>query len=522
MFVSYPLGRLQEFPIWTIGNASKGGANMWQVGKQWVSARKGVLAVAVVALLIGSGLGIGWAGGRIHQTAAGAAPIAVAGPSGAPASFADLAEKLSPSVVNIKVTKVERVTGPGFMGPEGFGPGSPFGDFFERFFGDMPRGPREFRQQGAGSGFIISNDGLIVTNNHVVEGAKELTVTLANKQEYPAKVVGRDPKTDIALVKIQAKGTLPVAALGDSDRLRVGEWVVAIGNPFGLSNTVTAGIVSAKGRVIGAGPYDDFIQTDASINPGNSGGPLFNMQGEVVGINTAIIPNGQGIGFAVPINLAKSLLPQLETMGEVTRGYLGVNVQAITPELAKNLHLKDQKGALIADVTKGSPAETAGIKQGDVITGFDGKEIAEVHNLPPLVASAPIGKQVPVTILRDGKEQILQVKVGQMPGERAEASGSEKPAQGKWGLALRDLDARTAQRLGLNPGDGVLVAAVQPGSAADRAGIRPGDVILEVNRQKVTSVKEAQAEAQKDPNAQTLLLLFRRGNSSQFAALELK
>ena len=495
---------------------------MWQTGKGWMAARKGVLAIVVVALLIGSGLGFGLAGGRVHPTTAGASTLAVAGPSGAPSSFADLAEKLSPSVVNIKVTKVERMAGPNLMGPEGVDPNSPFGEFFRHFFGDMPQGPREFRQQGAGSGFIISQDGLIVTNNHVVDGAKELTVTLANKEEYPAKVVGRDPKTDIALVKIQPRGTLPAAALGDSERLRVGDWVMAIGNPFGLSNTVTAGIVSAKGRVIGAGPYDDFIQTDASINPGNSGGPLFNMQGEVVGINTAIVPNGQGIGFAVPVNLAKGLLPQLEAKGEVTRGYLGVNVQSITPQLAKSLNLKDQKGALVADVTKGSPADAAGIKQGDVIVGFDGKDIAEVHNLPPLVAATPIGKEVPITILRSGTEHALKVKVGQMPGERAEGSGSEEQAQGKWGLALRDLDARTAQRLGANPGEGVLVAAVRPGSAADQAGVQSGDVILEVNRKQVTSVKEAQAEAQKDPNTKTLLLLLRRGNSSQFAALELK
>jgi serine protease Do len=424
--------------------------------------------------------------------------------------------------VNIKVAKVEQMTGPGFMGPEGFGPDAPFGEFFRHFFGEMPQGPREFRQQGAGSGFIMSKDGLIVTNNHVIEGAKEVTVTLANKEEYPAKVIGRDPKTDIALVKIEPKGVLPVAALGDSDRLRVGDWVVAVGNPFGLSNTVTAGIVSAKGRVIGAGPYDDFIQTDASINPGNSGGPLFNLQGEVVGINTAIIPNGQGIGFAVPVNLAKGLLPQLEAKGEVTRGYLGVNIQAISPELAKSLNLKDPSGALVADVTKGGPADAAGLKRGDVIVRFDGKEIAEMHSLPPLVAATPIDKEVAVTILRDGAEQTLRATVGRMPGEGAERAAPAERAPGKWGLALRDLDARTAQRFGLNAGEGVLVAAVQPGSAADRAGIRTGDVILEVNRQKVTSVKEAQAEAQKDPNAQSLLLLFRRGDASLFAALELK
>jgi serine protease Do len=481
-----------------------------------------VLAVAVAALLVGSGLGIGLAGGRLYQAAAGAATMAPAvSPSEVPTSFADLAAKLSPSVVNIKVTKVERVTGPGLMDPEQFGPGTPFGDFFGQFFQEMPRAPREFRQQGAGSGFIISQDGLILTNNHVVEGAKELTVTLANKEEYPAKIIGRDPKTDLAVIRIEPKVPLAAAALGDSEALRVGDWVMAIGNPFGLSNTVTAGIVSAKGRVIGAGPYDDFIQTDASINPGNSGGPLFNMQGQVVGINTAIIPNGRGIGFAVPVNQAKALLPQLETTGSVTRGYMGVSIQAITPELAKSLTLKDTKGALVADVTKGSPAEAAGIKPGDVIVGFDGKPIAEMSALPPLVAGTPIDKEVPVTILRNGAEQTVQVKVGRMPSEQAEAPGPAEPSQGKWGLALRNLDPQTAHRLGVTPG-GVLVVGVQPGSAADQAGIRRGDVILEVNRQKVTSVKEVQAEAQKDPNAQSLLVLLRRGDTTLFAALELK
>ncbi|HYL80534.1 MAG TPA: DegQ family serine endoprotease, partial [Candidatus Acidoferrum sp.] len=443
-------------------------------------------------------------------------------PSGAPASFADLAAKLSPSVVNIKVTKVEKAEGPGFMGPEGFGPDSPFGQFFGQFFRDMPQGPREFRQQGAGSGFIISKEGLIVTNNHVVEGAKELTVTLADKTEYPAKIVGRDPKTDVAVIKIEPKGSLPVAGLGNSDRLRVGDWVMAIGNPFGLSNTVTAGIVSAKGRVIGAGPYDDFIQTDASINPGNSGGPLFNLQGEVIGVNTAIIPNGQGIGFAIPVDIVKSLLPQLEAKGQVTRGYLGVSVQAITPELAKSLQLKDTKGALVAGVTKGSPAEAAGIKPGDVIVGFDGKDVTEMHNLPTLVAVTPIDKEVPVTILRSGAEQTLKIKVGKMAGEPSEASAPAEPSQGKWGLALRDLDARMTQRLGVPPGEGVLVAGVQPGSPAEQAGVRQGDVILEVNRQKVTSVKEAQALGQKASDSGSLLLLLRRGDASLFAALELK
>jgi serine protease Do len=483
--------------------------------------------VALLTLLVGGGVGVGLAGGKLAPLGGGDTklPVSAAAPAGAPASFADLAEHVGKSVVNIKVTKVEKMAGPNSMGQEGFGPDSPFGDFMEKFFGGRipqgPRGPREHRQQGAGSGFIISKDGYIVTNNHVVEDATEVTVTLADKQEYPAKVIGRDPKTDIALIKITPTAPLTVASLGDSEKLRVGEWVVAVGNPFGLSNTVTAGIVSAKNRVIGAGPYDDFIQTDAPINPGNSGGPLFNLQGEVVGINTAIIPNGQGIGFAVAVNQAKALLPQLETKGEVTRGYLGVSLQALTPELAKSLTLKDTKGALVADVTPGSPAAAAGLQRGDVIVGFDGKAIAEVSNLPALVAATPIDTTVPVTVLRNGAEQILPVKVGRMPGERAVAEQPGQPAapaQGKWGLGLRDLDAQTAQRAGVAPGAGVLVTAVKPDSPAEKAGLQPGDLLLEVNRTKVTSVAQAQAEAQKAAGG-SLLVLVKRGDVSRFAAL---
>jgi serine protease Do len=499
---------------------------MRQMGNGWAMTRKSVLAIVVAALLVGSGLGFGAGGGRVYPVTAGADTVgpAVAAPAGAPASFADLVERVGPSVVNIKVTKVEKVSIPSFPGPEGFGPHSPFGEFFEKFFGEqVPQTPREYRQRGAGSGFIINTDGLIVTNNHVVEGAKELTVTLANKQEYQAKIVGRDPKTDIALVKIEPKEKLIAVSLGDSDRLRVGDWVVAVGNPFGLSNTVTAGIVSAKKRVIGAGPYDDFIQTDAPINPGNSGGPLFNLRGEVVGINTAIIPNGQGIGFAVAVNLAKNLLPQLEAKGEVTRGYLGVNVQGVTPELAKSLNLAATKGALVADVMKGGPAEAAGLKRGDVIVSFDGKDVVEVGNLPALVAATPVDQTATVKILRNGTEQTVSVKVGRMPGEATESekTGQAEPAQGKWGLALRDLDARTAQRAGLAPGTGVLVSRVRPGSAAEKAGVRAGDVILEVNRRPVGSVADIQAQAAKHDGG-LLLLLLKRGEASLFAALEAK
>lgn len=433
-----------------------------------------------------------------------------------PGSFANLAKKLGPTVVNIKVAKVEKVGAfPWPRTPEG-----PFGEFFERFFKEMPKVPENFHTQGAGSGVIMSRDGYILTNNHVVEGAKEVTVTLADKQEYKARVVGRDPKTDLAVLKIDATESLPTAAMGDSDQLNVGDWVVAIGNPFGLSNTVTAGIVSAKGRIIGAGPYDDFIQTDASINPGNSGGPLFNTRGEVVGINTAIIPNGQGIGFAIPINAVKPLVPQLVSTGEVTRGYLGVSIQSITPDLAKALKLGDKKGTLVGDVVAGSAAQKAGIRRGDVIVAFNGKAITESHDLPSLVAATPVGQEATVTILRDGKKHQLPVTVGKFPSETAEVDESRQPTEGKWGLLLQDVTPLLARELGLKDDHGVVVAGVEPGSPADLAGIRKGDIILEVNRQPANSVDEAMKAIAQADNEDTLLLLINRDKGSVFVALE--
>jgi serine protease Do len=326
-------------------------------------------------------------------------------------SFSELVKHAAPSIVNISTTTV--IKGPDLR-DRFFGPSNPFGDFFGddffgKFFGDTPR--REFKQRSLGSGFVIDKEGFILTNNHVIEKAQSIKVKLSDEKEYDAEVVGKDAKTDIALIKINAKHDLPIANLGDSDKLEVGDWVMAVGNPFGLEHTVTAGIVSAKGRVIGAGPYDDFIQTDASINPGNSGGPLFNLKGEVVGINTAIISGGQGIGFAIPINIAKDMLSQLKSKGKVVRGWLGVIIQRVTPDIAKSFGLKESEGALVSDIMEQSPAEKAGIKTGDVIISYNGKKIKDMDTLPRLVGSTEIGKKVKVGIIRDGKQIETEVVI---------------------------------------------------------------------------------------------------------------
>jgi serine protease Do len=449
---------------------------------------------------------------RTLSVAAEDSSIAPQGSNGQPTAtspFTPLVEKLSSSVVNVKVSKVERA--------DFFWPQLPEG--FKEFF-NHPQFPQGRKVQGAGSGVIISHDGCILTNNHVVEGAKEVEVTLADTREFKAKVVGRDPKTDLAVLKIDAGKNLPAANLGDSDQLKVGDWVLAIGNPFGLSHTVTAGIVSAKGRVIGAGPYDDFIQTDASINPGNSGGPLFNMKGEIVGINTAIIPNGQGIGFAIPVNTAKPLIPQLVAKGEVIRGYLGVNIQSVTPDLADAMKLEVRRGALVADVVSGGPADRAGIRRGDVIVSYDGKKVEDSHDLPNAVAATPVDKEVTVTVVRGGKERDIVAKIGKLEPEEAAGEESRLPAHGKWGLQLQDLNPQIARQLGLKSDHGVVVVNVQPGSPADEASIQPGDVILEVNRQPVKSAKEVKEEVGKVGEGKSLLLLVQRDQGSRYVALK--
>lgn len=439
---------------------------------------------------------------------------AVANPSALP-DFVTLAKKLRPVVVNISTTQVaERSEGP--AGP--FQEGDPRGDFWRRFFGGpIPRGPQ--RQKSLGSGFIIDRDGSILTNNHVVENAEKIVVRLADEREFEAKVIGKDSKTDIAVIKIDARGNFPVPPLGDSDQLEVGEWVMAIGNPFGLDNTVTAGIVSAKGRHIGAGPYDNFIQTDASINPGNSGGPLINLRGEVVGINTAIFSQSGGnigIGFATPINLAKEVLLQLKSKGKVTRGWLGVVIQRVTPEIAESFGLDKAQGGLVAKLSKDGPAERAGVKIGDVIVEFDGKEIKESNDLPIIVARTSVDKKVRVKLLRDKKEVTLTVAVGELK-EEVVASAKEK---GEFGFTVQTITPQIAESLGLERAEGVVITAVEPDSPGGEAGLRRGDVILEIDRKPVRNLadyRKALGESKKDKGS---LFLVRRGESTLFLALK--
>ncbi len=436
-------------------------------------------------------------------------------------NFVDLAKRSFSTVVNISTTTTN---GGGDL--RGGGPEDPSREFwepFEPFFGpgQLPRRP--FKQKSLGSGFLIDKHGLILTNNHVIEDAEEIVVKLADGTERRAKVLGRDKKTDIALIRVdQAQPRSPVV-LGDSDRLEVGEWVMAIGNPFGLESTVTAGIVSAKGRHIGAGPYDNFIQTDASINPGNSGGPLINLRGEVVAINSTIYSRSGGnigIGFAIPINIAKDLLSDLETKGHVTRGWLGVLIQKVTPEIAESLGLKDASGALVADVMKEGPAREGGVQVGDVIVEFDGVAVMAAADLPLAVARTPVGKVAKVRVLRGKSEKVLEVKVQELKEEEAQVASAE-PESDDVGLTVQDLTPQIVESLGLDPSTrGVVVSAVKPGSAADEAELRRGDVVLEVNRKPVKDATAFHAAVKATEKDKSLLLLVKRGDSTIFLALK--
>ncbi len=423
-------------------------------------------------------------------------------------AFSDIVNAISPTVVNISTTKTVNTDFSHFFD-------GPFGDFFEPF-----RVPKNRKEQSLGSGVLVSADGYIMTNNHVVEKADEIKVTLFDKQAYKGKVVGLDPKTDIAVIKISAKG-LPAIKWGDSDDLQVGEFVLAFGNPFGFSHTVTMGIVSAVGRAnVGIAEYEDFIQTDAAINPGNSGGPLVNIQGELVGINSAIYSKTggyQGIGFAVPSNMAESVMKQLIKKGKVTRGWLGVTIQNITPELAREFGLKKSRGALVSDIFKGSPAEKAGIKRGDVILEINGKKTKNVDSLRNIVAQSEVGSTINLKVMREGKPVILKAVIVEFPKERAELlsddpDSSEPEKNALAGLTVIDLTHSIAKQLGLSRDDkGVVIVSVEPYSEAEEAGLKKGDVIHEMNKKRVESLRDFNNISSHIKDGDSVLLFINRG-----------
>lgn len=428
--------------------------------------------------------------------------------------FVTLSKEVRPVVVHISASQSAASS----SGP--FREGDPFADFWRRFFGErFPQNPTPGPSRSVGSGFIVDATGYILTNDHVVEEGQDITVKLADGSEHRARVAGRDPKTDIALIKIDTERNLPVARLGDSASLEVGEWVLAIGNPFGLEHTVTSGIVSAKGRRIGAGPYDNFIQTDASINPGNSGGPLINLNGEVVGVNTAIFSRGGGnigIGFAIPINLVKQLLFQLRDEGKVTRGWLGVVIQDVNAEMAEALGMGEARGALVTNVSQGSPAEAGGIQVGDVIVTFDGSPVTASSELPLIVARTPVGKTVDVMIQRNGRPAALRVTVAKLGDDEVAVALED---ENDLGLTVRE--AQGSSGSGSRGRRGVVVIAVESGSPADTAGIHAGDVILEIDRQRIDSMRDFRRVVGDLDKGTGILFLVRREDTTLFLALRL-
>ncbi|MDY7037877.1 MAG: DegQ family serine endoprotease [Thermodesulfobacteriota bacterium] len=437
----------------------------------------------------------------------------------APGSFSSLIKEARSSVVNISTVKIIKGSGRVLRFRSPFGPNDPFHDFFDRFFKDQI--PKDFRQKSLGSGFIIDKEGYILTNNHVVEKTDEIKVKLADEKEYEARIIGRDPKTDLALIRIEIDESLKSLPLGDSDKLEVGDWVVAIGNPFGLGHTVTAGIVSAKYRKIGAGSYENFIQTDASINPGNSGGPLLDINGKVVGINSAILSRtggSVGIGFAIPINMVRDLLPQLKK-GKVIRGWLGVMIQKVTSDLKDKLKLKDERGALVADVTPDGPAEKAGIKRGDVIISFDGNEIREMNDLPFIVASTPVDKTVPVEVIRKGKKETFNVKIGEMREEKEPGESTEEKSD--LGMRVEEITPELARHFGITQKRGLVVVKVEKNSPAGEAGIRQGDLIIEIDQEPMKELEGYGKKIQQFKKGDTVLFLIKRGGNTLYVTLKI-
>jgi len=442
-------------------------------------------------------------------------------------AFAAVVKKAIPAVVFVRVEKtVERDGAASPFQPQD--PSDFFNDpFFERFFGPhfrpRQRMPKKFQQRGQGSGFIIDKDGYILINNHVVGDADLIKVKLADGREFEAKVIGTDPQSDVAVIKIDATD-LPILRLGDSDKLEVGEWVIAIGNPFGLSETVTVGVVSAKGRSrIGINDYEDFIQTDAAINPGNSGGPLVNIHGEAIGMNTAIFSRSggyMGIGFAIPINMAKAIKDQLLEKGKVTRGWFGVVIQDIDEELAKSFGLKKTEGVLVAEVSEGSPAEKAGLKQGDIILRLNGKKVNNVGKLRNKIALTSPGTKVDIDVLRENKHKTLKVTIGEQPAGKTMGMAQHK-ILGKLGLVVQDLTAELAKQFGYRDGQGVLVAEVEQGSPAVRVGIRPGHLIEEVNRKRVHNMDEFVKALAQSKQTKSVLFRIRDGEFSRYVAIRI-
>jgi serine protease Do len=398
-------------------------------------------------------------------------------------------------------------------------------DVFRKVPKNMPE--QDLRQRSLGSGFIISADGYVLTNNHLISGADEIFVSLADKEEFKAKLVGTDDKTDIALIKIESgKKDFPVAVLGDSDTLEIGEWVIALGNPFGFGHTLTQGIVSAKSRVIGAGPYDNFIQTDAAINPGNSGGPLINMQGQVVGINTAIVASGQGIGFATPINMAKDILRELKDTGEVARGWLGVAIQEVTPEIARAVGMKEPRGAMVTSVYAGDPAEKAGVRPGDIILRINGQEVADSRALTRMIGSLKPDAKVTITVFRDGRSKdlatVLQKRVDEHVAKLGKGPLKDEGAKDSLGLTLTNITPQVQSEFNISEPAGILVTDIDPKGSAGRSQIQKMDIIREVDRKAVNSVEEYLSALSAKKKGQTVLLLVLRGSRPLYVAVDVE
>jgi len=478
-----------------------------------------VLGLGTLLLVLGGALGFRAAMVRTTIAARNSVETTMS-PSELGKGFAAVATQVKPAVVNINTEQVVHTTG------------APLGDAFSEFFGsDIPSGsffrqiPRDLKQKSLGSGFVVEPDGYILTNDHVVENASKIKVKLSDGRITDATVVGTDPKTDLAVLKIRASN-LPVLHLAKSDQVQVGEWVLAFGSPFGLDQTMTAGILSAKGRVIGAGPYDNFLQTDAAINPGNSGGPLVNLKGEVVGINTTIASRSggfQGVGFAIPSSMAEDVYHQITKSGKVTRGWLGIHAQEVTPEIAKSFNLGEQKGVLVADVDPASPAAKGGLESGDIILEFNGQEIRNMHQLSLSVAAARVGSPSKMKVLRNDQTISLSVTVGERPSDISENFRSTKTDEaGKLGITVESITTDTQHQLNLLSTRGALITEVKPGSAADEGGVQQGDVIHEVNHVPVNRASDLQAVTRSLKGGNTVLLKIERQGQTLFLAFELQ